>query len=63
MKPRELTDLELAELSNHWENAKVDTRKYYQNVTTAWEVDYNEYAATQLAGDLCQEHQGQYYVA
>lgn len=55
---RQLTDLELAKLSNNWENPIVDTRYYYQSVAKAWEVTKEDYTKARKIGLLCQAVHG-----
>jgi hypothetical protein len=45
---------ELADLSDEWENPTVDTSKYYQSVTRAWEVREFIYKKWKALGGLCQ---------
>jgi hypothetical protein len=63
MNPRKISNQELADLSNEWENPKVDTTKYYHNVIEAWEVSKDAYETYKKLGVLCQEHEGKYYIA
>ncbi len=62
-KPRKLSAHELADLSNDWENPTVDTRKYFQNVLEAWEVQEWVYKTCKANGSLCQVHNGKFYIA
>lgn len=61
--PRRLTNEELADISSNWENATVDTTKYYQNVFLAYEVDEPRYNFYKLTGGLCQKYKGKFYIA
>lgn len=58
-----LTNEELADLSNDWENPTVDTRKYYQNVFKALKVDQETYEYHKKSGGLCQVYENNYYIA
>lgn len=60
---RRLSNQELADIPSTWENPRVDTRKYYQCVLTAWEVDQETYQIYKAAGGLCQAYKGKYYIA
>lgn len=60
---RKLSAKELADLSEEWENATVDTSKYYQNVMMAWEVREEIYNKHKAAGRLCQKDNGKFYIA
>lgn len=60
---RKISNKELADLPSSWENPKVDTRKYYQCATAAWEVDKETYENYKRDGGLCQEYKGRYYIA
>lgn len=51
---RKITDQELANLSNEWINPTVDTKKYYQNVLRAFEVDAETFESYRKDGGLCQ---------
>ena len=62
-KGREISWAELADLSEEWENPTVDTKKYYQNVSTAFEVTKEFYLWYKENGGLCQVRKGRYYVA
>lgn len=61
--PRRLTNEELADLPGNWENATVDTTKYYQNVLLAYEVDEPRYNFYKLTGGLCQKYNDKFYIA
>ena len=63
MDQRQLSSAELADLSSHWENSKVDSSKYYDAVITAWEVSEEFYVAWKQAGGLCQQQNNKYYIA
>jgi hypothetical protein len=63
MEPRQITNEELADLPSEWENAKVDVRKYYQNVLYVYEVDEHTYLMYKNRGGLCQEFKGKFYIA
>jgi hypothetical protein len=58
---RKLSNEELADLPENWENAKVDTRKYFQCVMEAWEIEKDAYEANKIDGFLVQEYKGRYY--
>ncbi len=60
---RKLSNAELADLPESWENPTVDTSKYIQCVLAAYEVDEAGYLEHKRAGGLCQEHSGRFYVA
>jgi len=55
MKPRRITNEELANLSEAWEHPTVDTSKYYQSVLVAYEIDQETYLASKRAGHLVQK--------
>ena len=59
---RRITNKELCNLPETWENSRIDTSKYYESVTAAYEVDADSYQELKKAGDLCQEHKGRFYV-
>ena len=61
--PRYITNEELADLSDNWENPTVDTRKYYQNVLRAYECNKETYLKHKADGGLCQVHKSRYYIA
>jgi hypothetical protein len=63
MNPRKITDEELADISNNWENPTVDIKKYYQNVFVAWEVNEKDYNPHKLNGGLCQKFNNRFYIA
>ncbi len=58
---REISNEELFNLSEDWENSKVDTSKYYENVMSAIEVSGIEYEAFKKKGCLVQEHENKYF--
>ena len=60
---RKVTNQELADLGEDWENSTVDTYKYYQNVLSAWEVTGEQYSFWKSEGRLCQVYNKKYYVA
>jgi hypothetical protein len=64
---RKLSARELADLPSFgWENAKVDTNKYYVSFMSAYEIDprYPEiYEALRNEGLVCQVVNGVYIVA
>lgn len=60
---RKLTDEELADLPQDWENPTVDTRHYYQSAIEAWEVDQALYDQHRREGGLAQKFKGKYYIA
>lgn len=60
---RQISEWELADLPEEWENPSVDTRHYIQTVMRAWEVDEATYLKHKENGNLCQKHDGRYYVA
>jgi len=62
MTLRKVTDRELADLSDEWENPKVDTRVYYQTCVNVWEVDRDAYESHKNDGVLCQIHNNRFYV-
>ena len=62
VKMREISNEELFNLSGDWENATVDTTKYYSNVMSAVEVSELEYKAFKRKGALVQEHNKKYFV-
>ena len=63
MIPRKILAQELADISDFWENSKVDTRKYYQSALDVWEVSKEQYLMQKDNGGLCQIHKGRYYIA
>jgi hypothetical protein len=60
---RKNSNQELADLSSEWENATVDTKKYYQNVMYAYEVNKQVYDSWKSEGGLCQIYKNRYYIA
>lgn len=60
---RRITNEELADLPEKWENPKVDTNKYWQCVLIAWECGKQQYKNHKMRGGLCQRHKNKYYVA
>ena len=60
---RKLSNKELADLPEAWENAKIDTTKYIQTACEVWEVDGSTYAMHKATGDLCQVFEDKYYIA
>ena len=60
---RELNAQELADLPEAWQNAKVDTSKYYQSALKAWEVDPQTDQQAKAAGRLCMQYKGRFYIA
>ena len=62
MKPRKITPRELADLSENWQNAKIDTNKYYCHVLRAWEVDDWTLAQAKREGLLWQVQDGKNYL-
>lgn len=60
---RQITPRELADLSERWNNSKIDDRKYYQCVLEAWEVDEDTYQKCKADGVLCQKQDDRYYIA
>jgi len=63
MKMRKISNKELADLPPEWENSKVDTKKYYQNVMEAYEVSIGLYMECKRDGGLCQKYSDRYYIA
>jgi hypothetical protein len=63
MKPRKISNRELAGLPEAWENPIVDTRHYIQCALEAWEVDRETYQEHKAEGGLCQVHNDKYYIA
>ena len=59
---RRITSKELCDLPETWENSRIDTTKYHESVTAAYEVDSDTYQELKKAGDLCQEYEGVFYV-
>jgi hypothetical protein len=62
MAVRRVSNRELADLPQDWENPVVDTRNYYQSAMEAYEVDEATYLHGKMEGCLCQKHQGKYYL-
>ena len=60
---RQISNQEFADLPERWENTTVDTSKYRQVPMRAWEVRKEVFQREKNRGRLCQEYQGQYYVA
>ena len=60
---RELSNKELADLPETWQNSKVDTSKYYESVMKAWEVDRPTFYRFKAEGRLCMVNAGKYYIA
>ena len=63
MDLRRISNAELADLPSRWENATVDTTKYYQNVIYAYEVSKSVYEKHKRIGGLCQEYKDKFYIA
>jgi len=63
VRGRKVSNRELADLPEAWENPRVDTRKYIQCAMRAWEVDSETYLEWKNAGGLCQVYEGKYYIA
>ena len=59
---RRITNKELCDLPEAWENSRIDGKKYHESVTAAYEVDAETYQELKKAGDLCQEYNGRFYV-
>lgn len=60
---RKISAKELFDLSEDWENSKIDRRKYYESVADAFEVDKELYDELKNDGALCQVCDGRYYIA
>lgn len=61
---RKLTNEEMASLPNDgWENALVDTAKYYVSYVATWEVPEDVYNELRNAGILCRNDVGMRVVA
>ena len=60
---RKVSNKELADLPERWENPTVDVSKYVQCAMEAWEVSFHGYEIWKAAGGLCQQHEGKYYIA
>lgn len=63
MTPRKVSNMELADLPERWENPMVDVTKYYQCALAAWEVDEPTYLDQREKGGLCQVYKGRFYIA
>ncbi len=59
---RKISNKELADLPEQWNNPTVDTTKYYQCCMKAYEVDKEAYDIANRAGCLCQVWKERYYV-
>jgi len=53
---------ELANLSDNWENSKVDTRYYFEGLTNIFEVSKEIYENLKKEGFCCQVCNGKFYV-
>lgn len=62
MNSRKISAEELFNLSEDWENAKVDTSKYYCSVLEAYEVDEEILDIAKAEGALWQVQDGINYV-
>lgn len=62
MKSRRISPRELADLSERWNNEKVDTSKYYSHVQEAYEVDDEILEIAKQEGELWQTQDGFHYV-
>jgi hypothetical protein len=60
---RKISNEELADLPNNWNNPTVDISKYYQNVMYAFEVSKEVYDKYYVDGGLCQTYKGKFYIA
>ena len=58
---RQITNKELADLPEAWENSLIDTSKYTQSCLVGYEVDAETYEVVKREGFLCQIHNGRYY--
>ena len=63
MLPRKITNEELADLPESWENATVDVSKYFPCVMRAYEVNEETYTQCKDDGDMCMVYKFRYYVA
>ena len=61
MKPRIISNQELADLPTKWENSNLDIHKYVQSCMKAWEVSKEKYIHFKKIGVLCQKYQDKYY--
>jgi hypothetical protein len=59
---RRLNNKELADLPSNWENATVDTTKYYETCIYVWETTEADYRNKKSLGWKCQIFQGKYYI-
>jgi len=59
---RRISNRELADLSENWENPTVDTSKYYQCVLRAFEITEKEYEKFKRNGRLVQKVKLKYYL-
>ena len=50
MEPRKISNKELADLSDEWENPRVDTRYYKQQCLNVWEIDEKTYLELKADG-------------
>ena len=62
MKSRRISNEELFNLGEDWNNAKVDTSKYYCSVLEAYEVDNDVLDIAKAEGALWQIHDDKIYV-
>lgn len=58
---RQISNKELADLPEAWENSLIDTSRYHESVMEAYEVDADTYETVKAEGFLCQIHDGRYY--
>ncbi len=59
---RIISNRELADLPEEWENPTVDTIKYFQCVMSAYECTEIQYNAFKKRGRLVQYYKEKYYV-
>lgn len=59
--PRQVSNKEMADLPENWENSKVDVTQYHNSVGAIYEVDEEMYEKGKDAGVLCQIVDGRYY--
>lgn len=66
MKPRLLSNIELADLPDNappWQNFSEDPTQYFVSVGRAWEVDEALFNECKDDGILCLERDGKYIVS
>lgn len=58
---RKISNEELADLPNDWENPTVDTRFYIEGCMNVWEITKEQYEIVKAEGFKCQKYKEKYY--